>query len=209
MNLNNNEAPVRADSTAELASSEIDLYAELAAFVELSPEDQLRHADRFALESIEAAEQSEPTSAQEDSFEDVKAHIPDNSVETVSVSDDSSEPAELEEVATSTEMAGTESVSENLQEADEPSPQRFEVFGRSGPLGRLSPDLLFTGALSRGVCLACGAESGVDDLFCLTCGVFIDEIASTLPPKPSCAECGQEVTADEIFCPWCGSVSPA
>ncbi|HLF84040.1 MAG TPA: zinc ribbon domain-containing protein, partial [Blastocatellia bacterium] len=78
----------------------------------------------------------------------------------------------------------------------------------SGPLSglNLTPDFVFTGALSRGVCLACGAESAADDLFCITCGVFIDEIGSTLPAKPTCGECKQGIAPDEIFCPWCGSV---
>src|SRR4030095_10332966 len=79
---------------------------------------------------------------------------------------------------------------------------------RTGPLLaglNVIPEYVFAGDLTLGVCLSCGAESGADDLFCITCGVFIDEIGST-PPKssPACAECGQVVAADEIFCPWCG-----
>jgi hypothetical protein len=81
----------------------------------------------------------------------------------------------------------------------------------SGPLSGLNlpPEFFYTGAMSRGVCLACGAESGTDDLFCLTCGVFIDEIASTLPSNPSCGECRQRIDQEEIFCPWCGSAVPS
>ena len=92
----------------------------------------------------------------------------------------------------------------------ERSEVRREVFVRpSGPLGSLTRGFVFTGALSRGVCLACGAESDADDLFCITCGVFIEEIGSTLPVKPTCGECKQGIASDEIFCPWCGSVLPA
>jgi hypothetical protein len=47
----------------------------------------------------------------------------------------------------------------------------------SGSLGGLESDVEFTGALSRGVCIACGAESSTDDLFCLACGVFIEDIS--------------------------------
>jgi hypothetical protein len=47
----------------------------------------------------------------------------------------------------------------------------------SGLLGGLDSDIEFTGALSRGVCIACGAESSTDDLFCLACGVFIEDIS--------------------------------
>jgi len=62
--------------------------------------------------------------------------------------------------------------------------------------------------LSQGVCLACGAESEPEDLFCITCGTFLDGVA-TGPTNPTCAECGQRNIADEIFCPWCGSSLPA
>jgi len=81
----------------------------------------------------------------------------------------------------------------------------------SGPLSgfNLPPEIVYTGALSPGVCLACGAESGADDLFCVTCGVFIDEIGSTLPANPTCGECDQRIEEGEIFCPWCGSLVPA
>lgn len=86
-----------------------------------------------------------------------------------------------------------------------------EVPGPSGPLSgfNLPQEMVYTGALSRGVCLNCGAESGADDLFCLTCGDFIDEIGSTLPSSATCGECQQPIDAGEIFCPWCGSASVA
>jgi predicted amidophosphoribosyltransferase len=71
------------------------------------------------------------------------------------------------------------------------------------------PEFIFAGDLSLGVCLACGAESGADDLFCVSCGMFIDEIGSTPKSSPTCGECGQRVTTDEIFCPWCGAAPPA
>lgn len=64
------------------------------------------------------------------------------------------------------------------------------------------------GRLAQGVCLACGAESEAEDLFCVMCGTFLDSVAS-VPANPTCAECGQGNIADEIFCPWCGSSLPA
>lgn len=89
-------------------------------------------------------------------------------------------------------------------------PPRVEGPRPSGPLSgfNLPPNIVYTGALSRGVCLACGSDSGADDLFCITCGVFMDAIGSSLPVGPTCVECKQVIVADEIFCPWCGAVSP-
>jgi hypothetical protein len=95
-------------------------------------------------------------------------------------------------------------------DSDKIRPQPYDGSRPSGPLSGfiLTPDFVFTGALSRGVCLGCGADAGVDDLFCMACGAFIDEIASTLRFNPTCTECKQGITAGEIFCPWCGSPLP-
>jgi len=81
----------------------------------------------------------------------------------------------------------------------------------SGPLAGLpaNDQLTFRGSLTRGVCLACGAESGADDVFCVTCGGFIDEVESTIKVEPACAECGERIATDEIFCPACGAVLPS
>jgi hypothetical protein len=47
----------------------------------------------------------------------------------------------------------------------------------SDPIENLDGGVEFNGALSRGVCLACGAESSTDDLFCPACDVFIEDIS--------------------------------
>ena len=78
----------------------------------------------------------------------------------------------------------------------------------SGPLSgfNLPANIVYTGSLSRGVCLSCGAAVlSADDLFCPACGVFIDEIASTAEVDSTCAECKRVISAGEIFCPWCGT----
>jgi hypothetical protein len=49
--------------------------------------------------------------------------------------------------------------------------------GTSGPLETIDGDIEFTGDLSRGTCISCGAESSTDDLFCLACGVFIEDLS--------------------------------
>src|SRR5262245_56817895 len=81
----------------------------------------------------------------------------------------------------------------------------------SGPLASLpaNDQLTFSGSLTKGVCLACGAESGADVVFCVTCGGFIDEVESTIKAEPACTECGERIATDEIFCPACGAVLPS
>ena len=66
----------------------------------------------------------------------------------------------------------------NLDENSEAKETGADVLMRtSGPLGGVDSDVEFNGALSRGVCIACGAESSTDDLFCLACGLFIEDIS--------------------------------
>jgi predicted amidophosphoribosyltransferase len=69
----------------------------------------------------------------------------------------------------------------------------------------LPPEIVYMGAMSKGVCIACGAESSEDDLFCVTCGGFIDEIEAPAQSMATCRECEQKIETDEIFCPLCGA----
>ncbi len=173
------------------AARELDLYDELISFAELSPEQQRRLVAHPENKLAERA--AEPPKA-----EPVRTHTPVKRVEAETTgplaeavydSEDSNAPSETSDVRPELSL--------------ELSPSR--------PLPGLSfnPDLVAAAALSRNVCLTCGAESTVDDLFCITCGAFIDEIAATLPINPTCGECGVGVAADEIFCPWCGEVLAA
>lgn len=233
MKFNHNDAAVRADSiNAQTGSSsgEIDLYDDLTAFAELSPEEQTRLMDRREKTSTE----TEKTSAEEveeehpspelllepAAIESVEAEKTPAETEKTSAEEAQKHPspepvlalAPIEPVEAGATALPAESASDaaDSNASVERGKVRPELFVRpSGPLGSLTRDFVFTGALSRGVCLACGAESDADDLFCITCGVFIEEIGSTLPVKPTCAECKQGIAPGEIFCPWCGSVLPA
>ena len=230
MKLNHNDAAVRDESInaqTRSSSGEIDLYDDLTAFAELSPEDQMRLVDRPEKSSTE----TEKTSAEGEhpSPEPLLAPAPIEPVEAektpaereqtsaeTAAKHPSPEPvlalAQIEPVEAKATALRAQSASDagSSNASVERSEVRPEVFVRpSGPLGSLTRGFVFTGALTRGVCLACGAESDADDLFCITCGVFIEEIGSTLPVKPTCAECKQGIAPDEIFCPWCGSVLPA
>ena len=233
MKLNHSDAAVRADSInaqAGSSSGEIDLYDDLTAFAELSPEEQMRLVDRPEKRSTESENPSaEEVEEEHPSTEPLLAPAPIEPVESETTPAEAEktsaekaekhpypepvlarapiEPFEAEPTALPAESAPDAADS---SASDERGKVRPELFVRpSGPLGSLTRGFEFTGALSRGVCLACGAESDADDLFCITCGVFIDEIGLTLPVKPTCAECKQGIASDEIFCPWCGSVLPA
>jgi len=98
----------------------------------------------------------------------------------------------------------------------EPAPRTLEdtpvttdsspCFGKSGPLGNLNPEFPFTGSLSAGICLGCGAESESEDLFCASCGTFVDEVGTKRSSNSKCAECGMVSSANELFCSGCGAV---
>ena len=210
MERKNNEAAVCADSIeAQTGSSgEIDLYDELTAFAELPPDEQQQllarpepnSAEAEALPAVEVVEVAPPEEVVEVAPpEQVEAETSPGSVPVLGTI----ETVEGESItlpSTSGSNPGDSDASSETSEA------RSDVFVRpSGPLGSLTKGFVFTGALSRGVCLACGAESGTDDLFCITCGGFIEEISTTRPVRLACAECQQTISTDEIFCPWCGS----
>jgi Double zinc ribbon len=234
MKLNHNDAAVRADSinarTGSSSAGEIDLYDELTAFAELSPDEQMSLVDRpektsteiekTSAEEVEEEHPSPEPLLEPAPIEPVEAEKTPAETEKISAEKAERHPspepvlalAPIEPVEAEATALPAESASDAADSyaSVERNKVRPELFVRpSGPLGSLTRGFVFTGALSRGVCLACGAESDADDLFCITCGVFIDEIGSTLPVKPTCAECKQRIAPDEIFCPWCGSVLPA
>lgn len=210
MEFNKNEAAILAGSTTVAAAGpsggEIDLYDELIAFAGLSPEEQQRSLIRPKKAVEEAVEPPYSDSARTNTTSNAVG------IETTAPQPGSSlsgSPALLSLTAAQS-PPDPEDFTANGKTSGV-SPQLFDR-SRTGPLlAGLSAfaDFVFAGDLSLGVCLACGAESGADDLFCVSCGVFIDEIGSTPKSNPTCGECGQSITADEIFCPWCGAAPAA
>jgi len=202
MELNNNNAAVRTDSTnapaAATSAGEIDLYDEVIAFAALSSEDRLRLLDR----PVKVSAQTEMTSAE---------NVTESAIPEPVLIHGAIKPAGSDTTVRDAESVRDSEVSKAYVKPGGVRPPLVEGPRPSGPLSgfNLPPNIVYTGALSQGVCLACGAESGADDLFCMTCGGFIDEIDSTLPFKPTCGKCKQGIAADEIFCPWCGSALPA
>jgi hypothetical protein len=82
--------------------------------------------------------------------------------------------------------------------------------------GMLLANFDFGGAVIKTLsfrCQSCGSQSEKQDLFCITCGEFlelqetpkvIEKIAA--PAIPVCEDCGADVSFEEIFCMSCGSV---
>jgi Double zinc ribbon len=227
MEFNKNAPAIVAGSTtvgaAVSSAGEVDLYDELIAFAGLTPEEQLRLLARpqEPLEEAVESQNSDSVSTQ-DTTSSVEIQATEPETETISETDDSIGASEVSSEASedsspsgalavpSLPAAQSPTGSEDspaIGETSDVSPQLYD-YSRTGPLLaglNVIPEFVFSGDLSLGVCLACGAESGADDLFCLVCGVFIDDIGSTPKSNPTCGECGQSVTADEIFCPWCGA----
>lgn len=234
MEFNKNEAAIFAGSATVAAAGpsagEIDLYDELIAFAGLSPEEQRRLLARPKKSGEEAA--AHPYSRSDsapNTSRPVEGEVTELQAKTISEPDASFAGGEISEVSSEASEGSSSSGSPALLsltaaqrlsdsedsaanvETNEVSPQLFDR-SRTGPLLaglNVFGDFVFAGDLSRGVCLACGAESAAEDLFCVSCGVFIDDIDSTPKSSPTCDECGQSVTADEIFCPWCGAAPAA
>lgn len=221
MQFDANLAPARAHPLPGPSGSlgaEIDLYEELLAFAEMSPEEQRLY---FA----EAKSESEPPQATRPSIPESVAPEAIESLDPEPMESRGPEPIEspdpesmescepealeridLEIVSPSAESVVAYSDSTPWDEEVEVTEPAFELSDGSDPLVDLDLDGGFSNVLPGKDCLACGAESGADDLFCMSCGSFLNGVASNSPSNPVCADCNQSITIDEIFCPWCGSV---
>jgi hypothetical protein len=231
MEFNKNEGAILASVESAAASvAEIDLYDELITFSGLSPEEQLRifarskkseekPVERPGSGSISAQNTGSSVEIQVTELQAANMSEPEDPITGVRINEVRPEASEASSLTGSPSALSSTPAQSNPNSEDtaakaevsDVSPQLFDR-SRTGPLlAGLSVfgDFVFAGDLSRGVCLACGAESAAEDLFCVSCGVFIDEIDSTPKSSPSCGECGHSVTADEIFCPWCGAAPAA
>jgi len=163
MKQNNIEPAVYTDSVEVQMSSraEIDLYNELTAFEGLTPDEQAQLAIQPEIEAAEENPPKEIAQSGECEYEPV---------ETVFGTSTTDEAA-----ASESEMdSDAKSDFDESSEADDAV--SHVVVKSSCPLEDLDDGIEFTGALSSGVCLGCGAESSTDDLFCPACGVFIEDM---------------------------------
>jgi hypothetical protein len=180
MKRNNSEAAVYTESVEvqESSSIEVDLYAQLTAFEELTPEEQ---APPPVYPEIKAAEENpEENPAEENPAEEV-AQSNENEFEAAQMFFGRSISEPVESDASDPEMDSAAAAQSDVEEGPQATDAGSDVFVKpGGPLENLESldgGIEFTGALSSGVCLACGAESSTEDLFCLACGVFIEDIS--------------------------------
>jgi hypothetical protein len=206
MQFDANLAPARANPLPGPSGSlgaEIDLYEELLAFAEMSPEEQRHYFAEAKSESElppQATKSSSPVLVEPDEIESLDPEPVE------SCDPEALEGIDLEIVSPSAEVATAYSDSTPWDEEVEGIEPAVELSDASDPLVDLNLDGGFTNVLPGKDCLACGVESGADDLFCMSCGSFLNGVASTSPWNPVCTDCNQGITIDEIFCPWCGSV---
>lgn len=158
MEFNNNNAAV-CPGTIDGSTGEIDLYDALAAFADLAPAEKQR--------LVEVAEK--PLAETEAPEKDDQRL----STEPVLVST-AIKPPEPEETIAAAKFPSAGEPDLSTSAAPTEAHRELEWPRPSGPLGSLMQGFVFTGDLSGGVCIACGAESGADELFCIACGVFIE-----------------------------------
>lgn len=198
MQFDANIAPARANPVSGQAGSsiagEIDLYDELLVFAEMSTEEQRLYltdtnSDTTSVnEAPQAPQLSGPEPAAPEAVDKVDPANTGSTADSLVVLADST-PLD---VKLDYEIEVTEAV--------------VELVDASDPLVDLNLDGAVIGVPPGKDCLGCGAESGADDLFCMSCGSFLNGVASNSPSNPICADCSQSISVDEIFCPWCGSV---
>jgi len=183
-------------------TGELNLYFDLLAFSELSPEEQL--ADRERLKDASSNQVLE-TGIDFPGFVDAAALEP--MAESKPVSE--SLPA-VEQVA----MIEPDEAPLQVQTAEPPAApvEMKDIFRASGPLNLSG--FLFDPAskaaaqvMTLAVCVTCGSESDGEDLFCAACGTFMDEKRGNDPVGLACDDCGLIVATDELICPSCGTVS--
>ena len=162
------------------AAREIDLYDELVAFIELPPHEKERYLDGLTLTSK--------------GFQSELVEPADSVIEQVDV--EALEPAvkwRFEDVDQANEPVGAQVVDE---------------FSSAATFEEMNSQFVFKDASVGPSCRTCGAQSDADDLFCMTCGAFLNGV-DLQAGDPSCGDCSRDINLDEIFCPWCGSTLTA
>ena len=204
MQFDANLAPARANTVAGQTGSslahEIDLYDELLAFVDMTPEEQ----SLYLGDTTSASEASVPTELETAAPEPPEPETVDREA------GDRVEPKDtVSSVESPLVSADSTPLDVDLDEKLEVVRAVVELSDAGDPFADLNFDGPRTDLLPGRDCLACGAESSADDLFCMRCGSFLNGVASNSPSNPVCADCSRGITIDEIFCPWCGSVLAA
>ena len=224
MELDTDEASLCADSNS---IDEIDLYDDLMAFSNLSPEEQEKESAKRLINKSEPVVQSsnqffyvDPVASNESILESV-IEQEDRSFEILEQSsfDEESSNHTIEdfpfEQPNEPAIQKERESSFKIVDAGEPPKKKSDYLDLSyllrvtGPLVALG--VTANAASSLLVCRDCGSQASSEDMFCVTCGGLLDEAetseaAAVVAIKSACEACGSPVEEDEIFCPSCGTV---
>jgi RNA polymerase subunit RPABC4/transcription elongation factor Spt4 len=194
-------------------AKDINLYDELLAFSNLSPEEQEAAMNRPDPVSIIETSQPSPVEAPTlnpiDGFEPVEAYIPDTPPPQTNNTFFFEPPAQVAKEPTVDPVK--QRVIEPVKEmASEPTQTNAVYKGSTADL-QLAEILRVTGQLadlstrtdSVTVCADCGSLADNEDVFCFNCGGSLEEVERAV--SLSCSDCGAMIVSDEIFCPSCGS----
>jgi hypothetical protein len=204
MKLETDEANLRADSNRV---DEIDLYDDLIAFTDLSPEEQKKESEPRVMSDSAPAMQdagqffySDLLASNEPALDPRKESV-DRSFELVA---QSSYPVKDYPVETSSAH-----VFQSHQKKSDVDLDLAYLLRVTGPL--VVPGVTASASLPQLVCSDCGTQSSNEDMFCVTCGGLLDklevpEASEAVEVKLVCDGCGSVVVEDEIFCPACGAV---
>jgi len=183
---------------------EIDLYGELVSFSQLTPTGQLRSIAALENASADARKKSQEALTQSPTLSATPAVV---EKQTTSAESTTELPQQSVSIPPTDK---TPRSSESSSKLGEPAEIRPAASGPrpSGPLSGLNlpPNIVYTGTIAAGACISCGAETGEDDLFCVACGGFVDDI-ETIVIVPKCRECKKEISSEEVFCPFCGAAT--
>jgi RNA polymerase subunit RPABC4/transcription elongation factor Spt4 len=232
MELKTDEANLCADSST---TGEMDLYDELVAFSNLSPEDQK------AGPAPRSARDSEPTLQPTDGFILADLNHPDTSISEPVQEIQSLEPMnqpsfELTDQAKSQPVKASsinpledfsfelpdEPARRMAHETSSARPQPDQsnqgsdadldlayLLRVTGPLVALGSTMYAASSLL--VCRDCRSQSSSEDMFCVVCGGLLDEADSSeaavenVAQGLTCNDCEYLIEEDEIFCPSCGA----
>lgn len=199
----------------------------------VQPADDLPVLDRagdFDYEQIPAALQVEPVSewfsdASLDE-EELTVAAPATEIVTETVEEFFLEPEPVKEQAgpapdlepvKATEMV-IEDVTEDSEEISQKAAANDEAvthtFLATGDLlkalNAFSDDLLVSViGESRGVsCPECGNRCDSEELFCMSCGAFLNGIETGPKAGYTCDDCWTAIDPGEVFCPSCGAIAP-
>lgn len=198
------------DSNAAGASldeaNDINLYDDLLAFTDMSPEEQK------AATNLQVIIPPQPSPVEIPEVYEQQAFEPAPQTDNVSFFE-----AAKDSAVNTVKKRSVEPKKEPASES-----QQTNVFGKDGNTDFQLAEILrvtgqfsdfSTGQGSSSICTDCGSPAGGDDLFCIICGATLEEVNGEaleeveLAIQLSCDDCGSAIESDEIFCPSCGSAT--